>query len=105
MAPVPETSVDTYRLPSGPWTTLRRRTPFARTRVAKDTLPLPSKNITRTQLSFRKATSSAPFHDSHCAPDTNVAPDGARVKLSPERHAGIIAFGNFCRSVMETVWS
>src|SRR2546426_784827 len=101
MAPLPPpTSVETYRLPSGPWTALRSRTPFARIGVAKDTSPLPSRNITRALASFRKATASAPSQDFHCDPVRKVPPDGATVPLSPERQAGIIASGNFCRAVL-----
>src|SRR5436190_15380048 len=67
MAPLPPpTSVEMYRLPSGPSTALRSRTPFARIGVAKDTSPLPSRNITRALASFRNATASAPFQDFHC---------------------------------------
>src|SRR6266508_545314 len=104
-------SVATYTAPSYGFST-GTRSRFPRCDSGRVSCPMifanPSKNSTRSSLFFRNATISAPFHACHCAPVTNVIPDGAYVtKLVgvPERHSGRVAFGNLARSVIGCDWS
>ena len=48
----------------------------------------PSKRTNISRVPFSTATASAPFHDPHSVPDTNVAPDGAIVGHPLDHSAG-----------------
>src|SRR5437867_13017392 len=79
--------VVTYRAPSAPKRTLRRR-PYALSKRMFVWRAVPANSSKRRRsVSFSVATKSEPLHAPHCGPTTKSPPDVASVTL-PDDHTG-----------------